>query len=102
MKGDVRDSCMEVVMPLRVRLASLSLLGVACVTTLAAATYGCSGNEDRAAGSDDNLNLADLPIIPRAVTAGEFDQEIDHPTAIAKENAPASVGTFKQRYWYTT
>src|SRR5689334_7859200 len=58
---------------------------------------GCSAFADDAGSSADAIRMDQLPIAVTVHDAGTFDQEIDHPREPA-----VSLGTFKQRYWYTT
>lgn len=72
------------------RIVAWSVLG--CLPLAA----GCnvSASDDDAAS--DAIRLDQLPILVTQHIPGLFDQEIDHPVEPA-----ASVGTFKQRYWYS-
>jgi pimeloyl-ACP methyl ester carboxylesterase len=51
----------------------------------------------RRAALSPALTLADLPVQMDAPIAGTFTQDIDHPTS-----GTDTVGTFTQRYWYST
>src|SRR5215475_5934394 len=44
-------------------------------------------------GKADSIQLAALPVTMSTPTAGTFDQQIDHDSAL---------GTFKQRFWWVT
>jgi hypothetical protein len=85
----------SVAMP-RALLRSLSsyafVLGV--LPIVAACSVDPSDGSD---SSSDAIRMDQLPIKVTQHQEGLFDQEIDHPTTPA-----ASLGTFKQRYWYST
>lgn len=68
-------------------LLSLLALGVGCTHVSA---------DDATSGGEDELTMADLPVRLTDAAAGVFEQRIDHA------EGGESVGTFKQRYWYST
>ena len=84
-------------------MTSLAAAGTALIVAVAAG--GCSSKADSPIYAGSDLTTDDLPVkIDRTkVVAGTFDQAIDHPAAAAP-GAPAAapLGTFKQRYWYTS
>jgi pimeloyl-ACP methyl ester carboxylesterase len=64
---------------------------------IAAPACSAPASEDQSS-SGDALRREDLPItFASPVTTGVFAQAIDHPTTGSE-----SVGTFSQRYWYST
>lgn len=67
-------------------LLSALALGAGCTETA----------EVSSAGSEAELTMAELPVRVTDIASGVFEQKIEH----APEGA--SVGTFKQRYWYST
>ena len=71
---------------------AIALLSVACASAPEAA-----GTASDDALTADSLGLGALPVPLAAPIAGVFQQEIDHPLTPAP-----SLGTFAQRYWYTT
>ena len=68
-------------------ILSLLALGAGCTHVTA---------DDKTSGNDVDLTLAELPIRLTDAAGGEFVQRIDHG------EGGESVGTFKQRYWYST
>src|SRR5689334_10067635 len=48
-------------------------------------------------GKQDSIRRSELPIQMQPPIEGAFAQEIDHPA----KGGP-SLGTFQQRYWYST
>jgi hypothetical protein len=86
------------------RFTTPALAGIAFI--VAAAAGGCSSKAESPVYAGSDLTTDDLPVkIDRdKVVAGTFDQAIDHPAAAAVPGAPdaAPLGTFKQRYWYTS
>ena len=77
------------------RLASV--VRSASVLALLAVAAGCStAAEDKTIGGGDaDLTMAELPVRLNDVAGGVFEQQIDHAEG-------STVGTFKQRYWYST
>ncbi|MBX3226706.1 MAG: hypothetical protein KIT84_39205 [Labilithrix sp.] len=76
---------------------NLRSLGIAFVLApLFAAGCSTGAEQEAALASESDLTLAELPIRMTDVAAGTFDQAIDHA------EGGEALGTFKQRYWYST
>src|SRR5262249_40735384 len=61
------------------------------------AVAGCS-TQPPESSAEDALTLEQLPIrLSRPTVDGQFDQDVDHP-----RTSESTLGTFKQRYWYST
>jgi hypothetical protein len=69
---------------------------VSFLTLVSAAGCGAPAREEPVAEGGSELTLAELPIRLTGIAGGTFDQAVDH----ASESA--GLGTFKQRYWYST
>jgi len=63
----------------------------------ACGSFGDGDGKPAAGAEDGDLTLRDLPVRMAPFVEGTFTQEIDHPL-----QAAPSVGTFAQRYWYST
>jgi pimeloyl-ACP methyl ester carboxylesterase len=76
----------------------LSASRCALVLSLLAIGAGCTHvtADDKTAGDDNDLTMSELPIKLTDAAGGLFEQRIDH------HEGGESVGTFKQRYWYST
>ena len=64
---------------------------VAGVALNAVTVVGC--HQQESPSLPDGITMADLPILMADPIAGKYDQVIDHAS---------DIGTFKQRYWYST
>ncbi len=81
------------------RAIFVGFVAIACSRTTAT-TSNAGGAAPESADSAlfaPNLKMSDLPVQMQAPTEGAFTQEIDHPY-----EPTASLGTFQQRYWYST
>src|SRR5262245_5504841 len=72
------------------QIVLLGAVGVAAGCSDAPPTEGSSS-------AVDELTMSDLPVKIEHITAGTFTQAIDHPRSPGD-----AIGTFAQRYWYTT
>lgn len=67
------------------------------ILSLLAVGAGCThvtADDKTGGGADYDLTMAELPVRLTDAAAGVFENPIDH--------SDPSVGTFKQRYWYST